>query len=461
MSNFVCTYCQVEISGHGIKCIECPGIDLCLQCFSLGAEVGNHKRDHQYNITTGPIIGAFSCEVPWTLAEETMLLDAVEQYGFGNWEDVASHVESKSPEQSEYHYNLYFIRGNIGKVTFRNDPTPKVIDHTCPDGPLSPSISTPISPIELSLQEQHALGYMPLRDDFEREFDNEAETLVSSLMINYDDDDLDIAVKLAQVERYRLRLKERDRRKQFAREHGLITSAAQAAAVTAAAATPGARLPKPLSIKSPHIKKDKDKDKKLSKEDKDFQERLKPFAQCHSCKEHEDFLEGYQKERELKNRMKELFHLRKNGITKLEEVEKFDEERLKREKKKESKFKKLQGNLSQGKRLSMASKNIVDEEKLDILIDESGSKDDDDFVESKEMSKCPGYDLLSVRERKLCNTIGMTPSNYITVKTCIVKDYLHRRNGYPVKIRYPSGMDKTHRRRIMSFLADNGWIGLT
>lgn len=34
---------------------------------------------------TGPIIGAFNCEVPWTLAEETMLLDAVEQYGFGNW----------------------------------------------------------------------------------------------------------------------------------------------------------------------------------------------------------------------------------------------------------------------------------------------------------------------------------------------------------------------------------------
>lgn len=30
-------------------------------------------------------------------------------------EDVSNHVESKSPEQSEYHYNLYFIKGNIGK----------------------------------------------------------------------------------------------------------------------------------------------------------------------------------------------------------------------------------------------------------------------------------------------------------------------------------------------------------
>jgi len=33
---------------------------------------------------------------------------------------------------------------------------------------LSPSITEPISPIELSLPEQQELGYMPLRDDFER-----------------------------------------------------------------------------------------------------------------------------------------------------------------------------------------------------------------------------------------------------------------------------------------------------
>lgn len=37
-----------------------------------------------------------------------------------------------------------------------------------PSGPLSPSITEPISPIDLSLPEQQELGYMPLRDDFER-----------------------------------------------------------------------------------------------------------------------------------------------------------------------------------------------------------------------------------------------------------------------------------------------------
>ena len=59
------------------------------------------------------------------------------------------------------------------------------------------------------------------------------------------------AIKLTQIEKYRMRLKERDRRKQLARRYGLITAAAQsAAAATAAASTPG---PKPS--KSPYSKK--------------------------------------------------------------------------------------------------------------------------------------------------------------------------------------------------------------
>jgi len=36
-------------------------------------------------------------------------------------------------------------------------------------GPLSPSLSTPpLPPLELTPQERTELGYMPLRDDFER-----------------------------------------------------------------------------------------------------------------------------------------------------------------------------------------------------------------------------------------------------------------------------------------------------
>lgn len=62
-----------------------------------------------------------------------------------------------------------------------------------------------------------------------------------------------------------MRLKERDRRKQFAREYGLISSSAAQAAATAVASLPGAKLAKP-NLKSPQIKKEKEK--KLTKEDR-------------------------------------------------------------------------------------------------------------------------------------------------------------------------------------------------
>lgn len=34
----------------------------------------------------------------WTAREEVRLLDAIEQYGYGNWEDIARHIETRTPE---------------------------------------------------------------------------------------------------------------------------------------------------------------------------------------------------------------------------------------------------------------------------------------------------------------------------------------------------------------------------
>ena len=40
-----------------------------------------------------------------------------------------------------------------------------------------------LPPLDMSVDEQRVLGYMPLRDDFEREYKNDAETLLSNLSI--------------------------------------------------------------------------------------------------------------------------------------------------------------------------------------------------------------------------------------------------------------------------------------
>ncbi|XP_070181068.1 transcriptional adapter 2-beta-like [Littorina saxatilis] len=440
MAKDLCGYCQRDITGLLIRCVECTEFDLCLQCFSCGVESGPHKKEHKYRVghVGGP--AAFELEKPWSLAEEHMLLDAVEQYGFGNWSDVAGHVETRTETECEEHYVQYYIHGNIGKATFPSESTSRVTDHSCPEGgPLSPSITTPLPPLELSLQEQQELGYMPLRDDFEREYDNEAETLVSGLAINAEDDDLDLSVKLSCIGKYRVRLRERDRRKRIARTHSLISTSV---------------IPN-KNCKTPNPKR------KFAKEDREFVEKMKVFTPFQMSEDLERLQDGLLKEKEEKAKITDMSELRKQGVTILSDVEEFEEEKFKREKRKENR-KKL-NSLSTPKRNSTVSKKAEGKvEKLDILIDDDDIKDEEEAMEdNKEMATMPGYDLLSEREKKLCNSIHMLPANYNTIKTCIIKDYLQRRQGVPVKIRFPSGMDKTHRRRIMSFLSDNGWIGVT
>ena len=39
-----------------------------------------------------------------------------------------------------------------------------------------------------------------------------------------------------------------------------------------------------------------------------------------------------------------------------------------------------------------------------------------------------------------------------------LQDYLKRQHGTPVKLRFPAGFDKTHRRTILNFLEHSGWI---
>lgn len=46
-----CNYCHKDISGKiRIKCVICPDFDLCIECFSVGAEVAPHKSNHLYRV---------------------------------------------------------------------------------------------------------------------------------------------------------------------------------------------------------------------------------------------------------------------------------------------------------------------------------------------------------------------------------------------------------------------------
>lgn len=49
-----CNYCNKDISGKiRIKCAVCSDFDLCIECFSVGAEVKPHKSNHLYRVMVG------------------------------------------------------------------------------------------------------------------------------------------------------------------------------------------------------------------------------------------------------------------------------------------------------------------------------------------------------------------------------------------------------------------------
>ncbi|XP_015200519.1 transcriptional adapter 2-beta [Lepisosteus oculatus] len=456
-----CVNCLADVTNLRLRCTECQDIELCPECFSAGAEIGNHRRWHGYQQVDG---GRFTLWGPeaeggWTSREEQSLLDAIEQYGFGNWEDMAAHVgASRTPQEVMEHYVTMYIHGNLGKACIPDSIPNRVTDHTCPSGgPLSPSLTTPLPPLDITVAEQQQLGYMPLRDDYEIEYDQDAETLISGLSVNYDDDDVEIEMKRAHVDMYVRKLRERQRRKTIARDYNLVPAflgkdkkekdkekpaaggAATAAAVVAAAAPPAAAG---SSAATPAPKR------KITKEEKEQRLKLRPLCQFMACREFEEFFENMHKERVLRAKVRELQRYRRNGITRLDESVEYEAARHKREKRKENK------SVAQSKRGGGGGGGSGGGGGGGG----GGGKEEGKDSEFAAIENLSGFELLSDREKVLCNSLNLSPTRYLTAKTIIIKDHLQKRQGIPSKSRLPSYLDKVLKKRILNFLTESGWI---
>ncbi|XP_061106783.1 transcriptional adapter 2-beta [Conger conger] len=407
-----CVNCLADVTNLRLRCTDCQDIELCPECFSAGAEIGNHRRWHGYQQVDG---GRFTLWGPeaeggWTSREEQSLLDAIEQYGFGNWEDMAAHVgASRTPQEVMDHYVNMYTHGNLGKACIPDSIPNRVTDHTCPSGgPLSPSLTTPLPLLDISVAEQQQLGYMPLRDDYEIEYDQDAEKLISGLSVNYDDDDVEIEMKRAHVDMYVRKLRERQRRKNVARGYGLV----------------------PAFLGRDKKEKEKAAKRKIAKEERELRAKLRALCQFMAHREFEEFFENMHKERALRAKVRELQRYRRNGIARLDESAEYEAARHKREKRKENK------SVGQSKRGGEEGK-------------------DGEFSAIENLS---GFELLSDREKVLCNSLNLSPTRYLTVKTIIIKDHLQKRQGIPSKSRLPGYLDKVLKKRILSFLTESGWI---
>ncbi|MEQ2218780.1 hypothetical protein XENOCAPTIV_008040 [Xenoophorus captivus] len=188
------------------------------QCFTRGFEYKKHESDHKYEIMTSdfPVL-----EPGWTAQEEMALLEAVMDCGFGNWQDVAYQMRTKTKEECESHYMKNFINNPLFSSTLLS--LRKTKDSRFADGAIPfKSSDDPPRPTFESVLSRDMAGYMPARADFMEEFDNYAEWDLKDIDFVDDDSDILHTLKLAVVDIYHSRLKERQRRKKIIRDHGLI-----------------------------------------------------------------------------------------------------------------------------------------------------------------------------------------------------------------------------------------------
>lgn len=337
-----CDFCEKDITKYTrVICAVCKDLDICANCFASGQEDGRHLRSHDYHIVNKLDFPLFDAE--WSAEEELMLIDGVERFGFGNWADIAEQIASpgKPKEECQQHYEqLYmsapkFIPSNVRLLTRRDEKTsmliykPTIVKEPPPPPPPPPAVVEPPPPPTAVEEEKvpqgvgdkkdvkgrqlhrtagpaltpqtkeggeanaaEIVGYMPLRGDFDVEYDNDAELLLAEMEFGAEDTPEEIELKFKVLDIYNSRLDERIKRKKFVIERNLLD-----------------------------FKKQYQLDRNRSKEEKEIYNLMKVFARFNTPDEHEKLVQGIIKERQLRARIEELRHYHKIGLKTYEEVE--------------------------------------------------------------------------------------------------------------------------------------------
>ncbi|KAG5312673.1 TAD2B protein, partial [Acromyrmex insinuator] len=431
-AQYSCTYCQEDIAGLRVKCIECLEFDLCLQCFSAGAEIGQHKNNHAYQFMDSGTISIFNGRGNWTAREQLRLLDAIEQFGFGNWEDISKHIETRTPEEAKEEYIARYLNGNIGKHTWppTDSYVPNLTDQTKSDhGPLSPDLTSKLPPLDITPEEAAQLGYMPQRDDFERDYNHEAESLVSSLFLNpAEDDDLDIALKLAQVDMYTNNLRERARRKRVVRDYQLVSAFFASS------------------------RKDKGIKKKRTKEEKEFRDRMRVFAQFYTAQEHEQFLTNlgssgqstpiHRSTSKRREEEKNYASIDRKYTVKQDLVNStVSQANHNRTTTPANQWAESDSNPNTSNQ-STSSPSSLHEKSYNI-----GST-----IQERDIELEAASHLLTKQEKSLCIQLDLKPTQYLTQKTLLLQEYLTGNRRLSI---VPQSEPES---KILHYLVTNGWI---
>lgn len=222
--NEKCSSCKTELNPPYIQCAECH-IDICSACFANGVEFFSHRNDHNYRVIRNDFVLFEKSD--WTAKEELALLDSLLK--FNNWKLIAKDLPGRSEREIKHHYDKFYLERR-GSNLFPQMPEHENVVYPLPVIPYKFKLSGIEEPPRFAANTvgyNCLAGYNPARSDFELEYDAHAEELLSNLKfepVARDDPHHDLIndLQCAIVMSYNRRLKERQRRKQIIRNHGLI-----------------------------------------------------------------------------------------------------------------------------------------------------------------------------------------------------------------------------------------------
>ncbi|KAL7986959.1 hypothetical protein Chor_005878, partial [Crotalus horridus] len=380
-----CRGCSSYLAEPYIKCAECgpPPFLLCLQTSNF------------------PVL-----DPTWTAQEEMSLLEAVMDCGFGNWQDVANQMSTKTKEECEKHYMKHFINNPLFASSLLHLKQTGEKQHTSLAIPFYASEDPP-RPTFDSLLSRDMAGYMPARADFIEEFDNYAEWDLRDIDFVEDDSDLLHALKIAVVDIYHSRLKERQRRKKVIKDHGLI-----------------------------NLRKFQILERRYPKKVQDLYETMRRFARILGPTEHDKLIESHACARTY-DRLKKVREEEQLKRTMLSEVLQYIQDSSACQQ-----WLSRQADIDSGLSLTVP------------ITSNSGRRS----APPLNLTGLPGTEKLNEKEKELCQVVRLVPGAYLEYKAALVNE-CHKQGGLRLaQARALIKIDVNKTRKIYDFLIREGSI---
>ncbi|XP_046742798.1 transcriptional adapter 2-alpha-like isoform X1 [Diprion similis] len=427
-SDPACCVCKSTLCEPYIKCAECLNIEICPNCFSNGAEIEGHKNNHNYIIIKNefPLIPGSN----WSAREELELLDVLQECGFGNWDDISRRLQNKSPDDCRKHYLHNFIDNqNLPGLPYIKETEISLFgSEAVPYLYKLQDLEDPPRFACNTINYKLLAGYNAARSDFEVNFDNYAELLVSDL--KYDEFcpadkhfELGKNLQVAIVNAYNHRLKERQRRRKIVRNHGLISFRRTMSWLQRYEST----LTRPLI------------------------ERLLTLMQLVSGMDFDYIIEGLHHAGELRNYIRKLFEFRQNGITRFHSVPMFQ------------KLAKLRAEHEKERKQYLSNTEYCWQTVLPGCVVKTTPHVAANVPQRKAppplvIQGLPGYDRLTPAERDLCSNARVIPESYFDFKNLLITENKKCGSLRLAQARVLLKIDVNKTRKIYDFLAEEGYI---